>query len=117
MLVCNWLAPAASAPIHEVTVIGTEGTAWISGNKLQIWGGARPDSLPDGGVYAYDALGRTVSPAPAGPAAADVHAAMSDAAIATLGDAAARPAATVDALGTARAAVQAQATAWRTQSQ
>ena len=91
VLVCNWLAPAASAPIHEVTVIGTEGTAWISGGKLQIWGGARPDSLPDGGVYAYDALGRTVSPAPAGPAAADVHAAMCDAAIATLGDAAARP--------------------------
>lgn len=116
VLVCNWLAPEASVPFHELTVIGTEGTAWISGGRLQVWGGAKPEALPDGGFYAYGEPGRAVSPATAGQAAADVHAAMCDAAVATLGDAAARRAATADALGSARAAVQAQAMAWQTRS-
>lgn len=111
VVICNWLASEASAPFHELSVIGTEGTAWISGSKLQVWGGAMPDALPDGGVYAYSELGRVLSPAAVGNDAEDVHTAMIDAALATLGDADARRAATADALGTSRVAVAAQAMA------
>lgn len=113
VVICNWLAPEASAPFHELSVIGTAGTAWISGSKLQVWGGAMPEDLPDGGVYAYGELGRALTPAAAGVATEDVYAAMCDAALATFSDTAARHAATADALSTTRAAVQAQHMAWQ----
>ena len=113
VVICNWLAPEASAPFRELTVIGTAGTAWISGSKLQVWGGAMPEALPAGGVFAYGELGRTLSPAAAGDAAVDAFAAMVDGALATFGDTAARHAATADALNTMRAAVQAQHMAWQ----
>ena len=82
-------------------------------SKLQVWGGAMPETLPAGGVYAYGELGRALSPAAAGDAAVDAFAAMVDGALATLGDTAARHAATADALSTLRAAVQAQHMAWQ----
>ncbi len=113
VVICNWLAPEASAPFHELTVTGTAGTAWISGSKLQVWGGAMPEDLPEGGVFAYGELGRTLSPESDAQAAADVYTAMLDAALATLCDTKARRAATADALSTTRAAVQAQHMAWQ----
>ncbi len=33
-LTCNWLTPEASAPVHELTLYGTEGAAWVTGGKL-----------------------------------------------------------------------------------
>ena len=39
VLVCNWLAPEAGESFQELTVIGTEGTAWIEGGKLRALAG------------------------------------------------------------------------------
>ena len=114
VVVCNWLAPEAAAPFHEHTVIGTEGTAWISGGKLQIWGGAPGETPRDStGDTAYGALGRAFSPDVAGHADDEVVSAMLDAALTALGDAHLRAAVTADALRTTRAAVEAQAMAWQ----
>ena len=113
VVVCNWLAPETVGPYHELNVVGTAGAAWISGGKLQIWGGPPPETLPDvAGHAAYSELGRARAPA-AENNAGEVDAAMLDAALATLGDDDARRAATDDALRTTRAAVAAQALAWR----
>ena len=38
VVACNWLAPDAGEPFQELTVIGTEGTAWVSGGKLHALG-------------------------------------------------------------------------------
>ncbi len=114
VVVCNWLAPAAAVPFHELNIIGTEGTAWISGGKLQLWGEAPPEIPPDGaGRAGYTALGRPLAPTVAGHADNEATAAMLDAALTTLGDDGLRAAATADALETTRAAVDAQAMAWQ----
>lgn len=115
VVVCNWLAPDAGRPYQECTVVGTAGTAWISGGKLRALAEEVP--LPDETaerVY----LATQSDPGRAVPAAADRMgddevAAMLAAALATLGDSALRNAATVDALKTARAAVGAQGMAWQ----
>lgn len=113
VVACNWLVPDASEPFQELTIIGTEGAAWISGGKLQAMAGGHVPLVPDetaSHVYiaTHSDSGR---PAPDGAADQpdyDVVAAMLDAALATLDDADVRAAATTDALQTARAAVQAQ---------
>ena len=117
VVVCNWLAPEAAAPFHELNIVGTEGTAWISGGKLRLWGGAPPEIPPGGaGRAGYTALGPLLAPMPAGQADDEAVAAMLDAALTSLGDDGLRAAATADALETTRAAVEAQAMAWRESS-
>ncbi len=114
VVVCNWLAPETVGPYHELNVVGTAGAAWISGGKLQIWGGPPPETLPDvAGRAAYSESGRARTSTAAHTAAGEVDAAMLAAALATLGDDDARRAATDDALRTTRAAVAAQAVAWQ----
>ena len=113
MLVCNWLAPEAGESFQELTVIGTEGTAWIEGGKLRALAGELGSPLPGEGesrVYlaAQSEAGHAASAAAANQPDYDAVAAMLDAALATLGDADVRTAATTDTLQTARVAVQAQ---------
>lgn len=113
VVVCNWLAPETVGPLHELSVTGTAGTAWISGGKLQMWGVTPPEILPEGaGHAAYSEFGRVRTPATA-INDGEADAAMLDAALASLGDDDARRAATDDALRTTRAAVAAQALAWQ----
>lgn len=112
VVVCNWLAPDAGESFQELTVIGTEGTAWISGGKLRAMAGDVGAPLQDEAAdHVYLAMQRDSGRAVPGAAdlpVYDVVATMLQAALATLGDAALREAATEDALKTARAAVQAQ---------
>ena len=114
VVVCNWLAPEAGESFQELTVIGTEGTAWISGGKLRALAGDLGSPLPVAKENHVNVVTQRV-PGGAAPVEAtdqnayDAVASMLDDALATLcGDAALREEATADALQSARAAVRAQ---------
>ena len=69
VVACNWLAPDAGAPFQELTVIGTAGTAWISGGKLHALGANDRSSLTNesqsiGYLATQDESGRAFPPAP-----------------------------------------------------
>ena len=117
VVACNWLAPDAGEPFQELTVIGTEGTAWISGGKLHALGANDRSSLTNesqsnGSLATQDESGRAFPPAP-GQADYDVVTSMLDAAIQSLSDADLRRVATADAFRTSSVAVQAQHIAWQ----
>ena len=117
VVACNWLAPDAGEPFQELTVIGTEGTAWISGGKLHALGATDRSSLTNesqssGFLATQDESGRAFPPAP-GQADYDVVTSMLDAAIQSLSDADLRQVATADAFRTSSVAVQAQHMAWQ----
>ena len=117
VVACNWLAPDAGAPFQEITVIGTAGTAWISGNKLHSLGAGAGDILPNsvgnqGYMATHNESGCALPPVP-GQVDYDVDTAMLDAAIQSLRDADLRSGATSDAVRTSRVAVQAQYIAWQ----
>lgn len=114
VVACNWLAPEAGESFLEVTVIGTEGTAWISGGKLRTMSEGLGSPLP---VEMENHVNVVTQSDPGGAApveatnqnAYDAVASMLDDALAILGgDAAVREEATADALQSARAAVRAQ---------
>ncbi len=114
VVVCNWLALEAGEPFQELTFIGTEGTAWISGGKLRAMSEGLGSRLP---VAMENHVFVVTQSDPGGAApveatdqnAYDAVGSMLDDALATLGgDAVVREEATADALQTARAAVQAQ---------
>ena len=118
VVACNWLAPDAGAPFQELTVIGTAGTAWISGGKLHALGCNARSSLPNdsqsSGYLATQAeSGRAFPPNPAAKADYDVVTSMLDAAIQSLSDADLRRVATAEAFRTSSVAVQAQHIAWQ----
>jgi len=118
VVACNWLAPEAGESFQELTVVGTEGTAWISGGKLRAMSADR-GSFPSNEIENHVNLVTQTEPGGAVPVEAtgqaerDVVTSMLDAALAALRYADSREAATADALQTARAAVQAQASAWQ----
>ena len=65
VVACNWLAPEAGAPFHELTVIGTAGSAWLSSGKLRAFGlEALPPLASDAGprvsIATRDDAGRTL---------------------------------------------------------
>ena len=62
VVACNWLAPDAGEPFQELTVIGTEGTAWISGGKLHALGANARSSLPNERSKAVDTWRPKMSP-------------------------------------------------------
>lgn len=113
MVVCNWLAPEAGDSFQEMTVIGTNGTAWVTGGKLQAFAGRPGTSLQgeppsDGFVATQDEPGQALLLESDKPAEFDVDSAMLDAALRTLANGDLRSVATVDALRTSQAAVDAQ---------
>ena len=117
VVACNWLAPDAGEPFQELTVIGTGGTAWISGGKLHALGANDRSSLTNesqssGYLATQDESGRAFPPAP-GQADYDVVTSMLDTAIQSLSDADLRRVATADAFRTSSVAVQAQHIAWQ----
>ena len=118
VVACNWLAPDAGEPFQELTVIGTDGTAWISGGKLHALGcNARSsltnESQSNGYLATQDESGRAFPPNSAAKADYDINASMLDAAIQSLSDADLRRVATADAFRTSSVAVQAQHIAWQ----
>ncbi len=117
IVACNWLAPDGGAPFHEITVIGTEGTAWVHGGKMHALRGDAAGQLSDGadsqGYFATHSEAGNAFPSAAGQADHDIDAAMLNAALSALGAADLRAAATTAALRTTRAAVQAQHIAWQ----
>ena len=118
VVACNWLAPDAGEPFQELTVIGTEGTAWISGGKLHALGCNDRSSLTNesqssGYLATQDESGRAFPPNSAAKADYDINASMLDAAIQSLSDADLRRVATADAFRTSSVAVQAQHIAWQ----
>ena len=118
VVVCNWLAPDAGEPFQELTVIGTAGTAWISGGKLHALGCNDRSSLTNesqssGYLATQDESGRAFPPNLAAKANYDINASMLDAAIQSLNDADLRRVATADAFRTSSVAVQAQHIAWQ----
>jgi len=113
VVVCNWLAPEAGESFLEVTVIGTEGTAWISGGKLRAMVGDLGSLMPhDMEGHAHMAtrreIGRALPIIAADQPEYDVVTEMLEAALKTLGDPVTQSVATAEALRTARAAVRAQ---------
>lgn len=117
VVVCNWLAPDTGESFQELTVVGTEGTAWISGGKLRAFAGDLGSPLP---VAMENQVNVVTQSDPGGAApveatnqnAYDAVASMLDDALAILGgDAAVREEATADTIQTALAAVQAQSLA------
>ena len=117
VVACNWLAPEAGAPFHELTVIGTAGSAWLSSGKLRAFGleaqmPLASDAGPRVSIATRDDAGRTLLPRNS-QSENDSTTAMLDAILTTLGDHDARRTATGDALRTTELAVQAQDIAWQ----
>ena len=114
VVVCNWLAPEAGESFQELTVIGTAGTAWISGGKLRAMSDGLGSPLPveienQVNIVTQGNPGGAVTVEATDWADYDAVASVLGDALATLGgDAAVREEATADALQTARAAVRAQ---------
>ena len=113
VVACNWLVPDAGEPFQELTIIGTKGSAWVSGGKLQAMAGGHVPLAPEESashvyVATHSDSGRLAPAVAAGQPDCDAVAAMLAAALATLGDAKMRAAATAEAFQTARVAVQAQ---------
>lgn len=116
VVACNWLAPDAGYPFRELTLIGTEGTAWVAGGKLRAIGGQagaflQGEQTSNGYVVSRHEPGRALPARTNAPTDFDVDSAMLDAALKTLAAADLRSAATADALRTSRVAVDAQALA------
>ncbi len=117
IIACNWLAPDGGAPFHEVTLIGTEGTAWLHGGKMHALSrdsrGLAPESIGYEGYMTTHSEAGHAFPLTTGQTDHDIDAAMLNAALTSLGDEDKRAAATTAALRTTRAAVQAQHIAWQ----
>jgi predicted dehydrogenase len=113
VIACNWLAPDAGAPFHELTLIGTEGSAWISGGKSRALGEESAtfsfgEAVTQGYMTTHSQAGLALPRNAADHSVQSTDAAMLNAAIQTLADPTRRAAATADAFRTARAAVTAQ---------
>lgn len=117
VVACNWLAPEAGESFQELTVIGTEGTAWISGGKLRAMAEGLGAPLPvemenHVNVVTQSDSGGAVSVEATDQTEYDAVASMLDDALAMLdGDAFVREEATANTIQTALAAVQAQSLA------